>query len=246
MGAPRKVFRIEETPAARVAADGALASERRTGIMPAQVSSREQVSPRELVLQEQVLQELAALRAAFATSPQTSANAGVSGAATGFLTSKLTLIADRLAGGEDSDDGGEAEAGTAPMTRIANELLAVTNGTEQATQKILAAAEAIDQLANNLAAALKGKIEQDLAQDIQDLVIRIFEACNFQDLIGQRVNKVMMTLKFVEDHITSVLDEIKNMSTRPSAEAAQYLHGPRLDEDDGHASQTDIDAIFDT
>src|SRR5271170_256165 len=166
MGAPRKVFRIEETPAARVAADGALASERRTGIMPAQVSSREQVSPREQVLQEQVLQELAALRAAFATSPQTSANAG---AATGFLTSKLTLIADRLAGGEDRDNCGEAEAGTAPMTRIANELLAVTNGTEQATQKILAAAEAIDQLANNLAPALMGKIEQDMAQDIQDL-----------------------------------------------------------------------------
>jgi chemotaxis protein CheZ len=121
----------------------------------------------------------------------------------------------------------------------------VTDGTEQATQRILAAAEEIDQLANNLSAALKGKIEQGLAQDIQDLVVRIFEACNFQDLIGQRVSKVMTTLKSVEDHITSVLDEIKTMSARPSGEA-QYLHGPRLEHDTGHVSQIDIDAIFDT
>jgi chemotaxis protein CheZ len=75
---------------------------------------------------------------------------------------------------------------------------------------------------------------------------RIFEACNFQDLNGQRIDKVMTTLKFVEDHITSVLDEIKTMSTLTSADRAQYLHGPRLEHDPGHVSQLDIDAIFDT
>ena len=80
------------------------------------------------------------------------------------------------------------------MTRIADELDAVTAGTAQATQKILAAAEEIDQLADNLSAALKGRLEQELAQDIADSVLRIFEACNFQDMIGQRVAKVMKTL----------------------------------------------------
>jgi chemotaxis regulatin CheY-phosphate phosphatase CheZ len=238
MAAPRKVFRIEETPAARVAAGGARASERQAETMQAQNLQAQD-------LQAQVLQELAALRSAFATSATPTAKPDISGAATGRLTSELHLIAGRLAGGA-VNDGGEADTGEVPLTRIANELLAVTAGTEQATQKILAAAEEIDQLANNLSAALKGKIEQGLAQDIQDLVIRIFEACNFQDLIGQRVSKVMTTLKFVEDQITSVLDEIKNMSARPSGEAAQYLHGPRLGDDTGHVSQTDIDAIFDT
>jgi chemotaxis protein CheZ len=228
MGAPRKIFRIEETPAARLAASGADASERHTEIM-----------------QAQILQELAALRSAFATPAPEPEKPDIAGAGTGRLTSELNLIAGRLAGGEASD-GDDSETGTVPLTRIANELLAVTNGTEQATQKILAAAEEIDQLANNLSAAFKGKIEQGLAQDIQDLVVRIFEACNFQDLIGQRVSKVMTTLKFVEDHITSVLDEIKNMSTRAPSEAEQYLHGPRLEEDSGHVSQTDVDAIFDT
>jgi chemotaxis protein CheZ len=226
MGAPRKVFRIEETPGARLAADGGDASLRHAEIM-----------------QAQILQELAALRAAFPAAARPDMPPELAGSAAGRLTSELHLIADRLSGGEASNGNG---AGTVPLTRIANELLAVTDGTEQATQKILAAAEEIDQLANNLSAALNGKIEQDLAQDIQDLVIRIFEACNFQDLIGQRVDKVMTTLKFVEDHITSILDEIKTMSARPSAEGGQYLHGPRLEHDTGHVSQLDIDAIFDT
>jgi chemotaxis regulatin CheY-phosphate phosphatase CheZ len=264
MAAPRKVFRIEETPAARVAAGGARASERHTEVMQAQASLEQQALERQVlerqvlehqafqqqalqqqVLQEQVLQELAALRSAFAAPNPQAAKPDISGAATGRLTSELHLIAGRLTG-NGVNNGDDAGTATVPLTRIANELLAVTSGTEQATQKILAAAEEIDQLANNLSAALRGKIEQGLAQDIQDLVIRIFEACNFQDLNGQRVSKVMTTLKFVEDHITSVLDQIKNMSARPSGEAAQYLHGPRLDADGGHVSQTDIDAIFDT
>jgi chemotaxis protein CheZ len=149
---------------------------------------------------------------------------------------------DAVARGERQWLGIEAEH----LTRIAHELEAVTIGTDQATQKILAAAEAIDQLANNLAAALKGKIEQDSAQDISDLVIRIFEACNFQDLIGQRVTKVMAILKILEAHVARVLDEIKNpQPALAGGIGADYLHGPRLDIDRGHVSQNDIDTLFD-
>ena len=63
--------------------------------------------------------------------------------------------------------------------------------------------------------------------------------------IGQRVGKVMTTLKFIEDHVGRVLDEIKNARpTRQSDEAAHYLHGPRLDSDRGHITQSEIDALF--
>ena len=130
------------------------------------------------------------------------------------------------------------------MPRIAHELNAVVEGTERATQKILAAAEEIDAAANNLSAALDGRIEQGLAQDIQDLVIKIFEACNFQDLIGQRVAKVLATLNFVEDHIGLVLEELKTASASRQRHGASALHGPRLDGDPGHASQDDVDAMF--
>lgn len=120
------------------------------------------------------------------------------------------------------------------MTRIADELDAVTAGTAQATQKILAAAEEIDQLADNLSAALKGRLEQELAQDISDSILRIFEACNFQDLIGQRVAKVMKTLK------------LDDAAPAPPTDAAPDLHGPRLDGDVGHLAQREIDAMFES
>ena len=37
-------------------------------------------------------------------------------------------------------------------------------------------------------------------------MVSIFEACNFQDLTGQRIKKVMTTMKFIENHITVMMD----------------------------------------
>lgn len=204
MAEPRKVFRIEEMAAARLpgSPDGAPA----------------------LPHHSEIMQALAALRAAMAAAPYAARADGT--------TERLGIEAAHLA-------------------RIAHELDAVVNGTNEATQKVLAAAEEIDQLANNLSAALKGKIEQGPAQDIRDLVIGIFEACNFQDLIGQRIGKVMTTLKLIEEHVSRALLEIKDappaVSPRhsPHNEAEQYLHGPRLDIDRGHVSQAEIDVMFD-
>jgi hypothetical protein len=48
----------------------------------------------------------------------------------------------------------------------------------------------------------------------------------------------------VEDHIARVLDEIKNPTAATRRDGVQTLHGPRLDSDDGHASQGEIDALF--
>jgi chemotaxis protein CheZ len=217
MPAPRKTFRIEETAVAPPARGGDDA--------PAPLHHGE------------IMEALGALRAMMGAVPQVRAQPPASqvpesAAATARLASELNLIA-----------GSRTQLPVAHLTRIADELQAVISGTEQASQKILAAAEEIDQLANNLSAALKGKIEQGLAQDISDLVIGIFEACNFQDLIGQRITKVMTTLEAIEDHVSEVLDEINEAATPPSA-TAQYLHGPRLDGDSGHVSQAEIDAMF--
>jgi chemotaxis protein CheZ len=227
MAAPRKVFRIEETAATRLG----------ECIEDAQAPLRH----------IELMQELAALRATLAELPprqpaRTDAPADVE---TKRLTSELNLIAGAIGGNEpDGDQHTGSQTPVVPMTRIAHELEEVVTSTEQATQKVLAAAEAIDQVANNLTAALKGKFEQGLAEDIRDLVIRIFEACNFQDLAGQRVAKALATLNFVEDHVSRVLEEIKNPSTAARRNGAQLLHGPRLGIDQGHVSQAEIDAMF--
>jgi chemotaxis protein CheZ len=93
-----------------------------------------------------------------------------------------------------------------------------------------------------------------LSEEIQERVVAIFEACNFQDLTGQRISKVMNTMKFIEKHIMEMMeiwggvDAIKAhappiVDTREGD--AKLLNGPKLDGDDGHASQNDIDALFD-
>jgi hypothetical protein len=51
-------------------------------------------------------------------------------------------------------------------------------------------------------------------------------------------------LRFVEDHIVRVLDEIKNPTTATGQDGVQTPHGPRLAGDNGHASQDEIDALF--
>ncbi len=136
-----------------------------------------------------------------------------------------------------------------PPARMMRELDAVVVSAEQATQLILGAGEAIDDAANTLSASLKDPQEQALAQDIRENVQRIFEACNFQDLTGQRIFKVLETLKFVEARVAQMMEIWGGTDAFKSLEAAQpkrgvTLHGPKLEGDLGHASQQDVDAIF--
>lgn len=137
------------------------------------------------------------------------------------------------------------------ITRVTSELEAVIDGTEQATNQILKSAEFIDEAARNLSALLKNNYEKNLAQDIQDRVTGIFEACNFQDLTGQRISKVVATLNMVEDHLArmteiwSVIERFNAETVEPaSANGEGLLSGPALEGDAGHASQDEIDKLF--
>jgi chemotaxis protein CheZ len=135
------------------------------------------------------------------------------------------------------------------MAHAAGKLGAAVEGMEKATLKILKSTEVIDDSAKALAAALKADYQRGLAQDIQDQVVKIYEACNFQDLAGQRIGNVIATLNLIEDQVAGILDRCQ---TRPDdAPAARpssghgLLNGPRLDGASGHTSQSDIDALFD-
>jgi len=139
------------------------------------------------------------------------------------------------------------------MAKVNGELGAVVGGTEQATQQILEATEAIDQAASALSKNVSADQQKLLSEEIQERVVSIFEACNFQDLTGQRISKVMHTMKFIEQHINEMMniwggvDAIK-AHVPPIVDNregdARLLNGPKLDGDAGHASQDDIDALF--
>lgn len=140
------------------------------------------------------------------------------------------------------------------MARVTGELGAVVGGTEEATQQILEAAEAIDQAATALRKATSPDQQIQLSEEIQDRVVGIFEACNFQDLTGQRISKVMTTMKFIEHHINVMMDiwggvDAIKLHAPPIIDTRvgddRLLNGPKGPDDEGHASQDDIDALFD-
>src|SRR5207237_2698104 len=84
------------------------------------------------------------------------------------------------------------------MAKVNGELGAVVGGTEQATQQILEATAAIDQAATALSKNISPDQQKLLSEDIQERVVAIFEACNFQDLTGQRTSTAMNTMKLIE------------------------------------------------
>jgi chemotaxis protein CheZ len=139
------------------------------------------------------------------------------------------------------------------MSRVTHELDAIVDGTEQATEGILAAAEGIDQIASQLSAKLKNAQDRGAVDDIQQKIVTIFEHCNFQDLTGQRITKVVNTLKFIEERIVRMMDiwggleSFKDIPVDTIAAAegdAALLNGPKLAGESGHATQDDIDALF--
>ena len=135
---------------------------------------------------------------------------------------------------------------------VSDQLDAVVEATENATHAILEATEKIDDLAQRLSAHVDQE-DRQLVDEIGEHVIAIFEASNFQDLTGQRITKVVNTLKFVEERINSMIeiwgvDTLKEIA--PKAQLNQdidddksLLNGPQL-KNEG-ISQDDIDALFD-
>jgi chemotaxis protein CheZ len=139
------------------------------------------------------------------------------------------------------------------MVKVTNELDAIVDGTENATESILAAAEQIDTVAADLAASLMQDQNRAQASDIQDQVVKIFEACNFQDLTGQRITKVVRTLAFIEDRVNRMMtiwggiEEFRGLAPEDQKvdEDAALLNGPALPDDSSKVGQDDIDALFD-
>jgi chemotaxis protein CheZ len=140
------------------------------------------------------------------------------------------------------------------MRRVAGELDAVVGATEQATTSILAAVEEIETNANMLRAAGIDKGNNDHLGAILDRVVSLYEACNFQDLTGQRINKIVNVLKFVEERLDKMIgvwggldafkDLVQQEGTSSDDEESGLLNGPKLDDDEGHVAQSDIDDLF--
>lgn len=135
-----------------------------------------------------------------------------------------------------------------------SELDAVVSATEQATDTILTASEKIDSAAAHLGSTAVDDGSRNQAEDIAEQVVNIFEACNFQDITGQRITKVVQALQFIDERVGRMMEiwgganDLAAFAPQPGEDDEcpdqALLNGPALEEHYGHASQDDIDALF--
>ena len=133
---------------------------------------------------------------------------------------------------------------------VTQELDAIVTATESATNAILESAEKIDGLAEHIQSPGGEAIASQTASDIREIVIGMFEACNFQDITGQRISKVVKTLQFIEERVNKMIEiwgpeTFDDLPPPPEVEKEgedRLLNGPAL-ENQG-VSQADIDKLF--
>ncbi len=123
-----------------------------------------------------------------------------------------------------------------------DQLDAIVEATEEATGTILDAAEKIETEAGKHGAPA-----------ITEQVVRIFEACSFQDLTGQRIGKVVTALKHIEDRLDRMIEvfgaEVRQARNDDAGAAKSdpgddksLLNGPQLPSEANR--QDEIDALL--
>lgn len=128
-----------------------------------------------------------------------------------------------------------------------DELDAIGSHLEDATGTILDACEELESLGDDL--------EGDANERLNTIVTNIYEACNFQDLTGQRITKIVTTLQNIEKRIELLLrafghepgqtgntSKLKAELADSRSEDEKLLNGPQVPQNAN--SQEDIDALF--
>lgn len=134
-----------------------------------------------------------------------------------------------------------------------DELDAVIEATEVATNSIMEAAEMIEGVAE--------EVTDEQADILSQAVTQIYEACSFQDITGQRIHKVVGALIEIERKVETVVEKFgpdretrdalkrQRQADKENAEAGateineeDLLQGPQLTENAN--SQDDIDALL--
>jgi chemotaxis protein CheZ len=124
------------------------------------------------------------------------------------------------------------------------ELGAIVQATEQATNTIMECAEALMGADASDPAAYKALVDEKM--------MIIFEACSFQDITGQRVSKVVSTLQHIEQRVARFADvmkvkDLEGFITEKERESNArkeklLLNGPQLAGEG--VDQSDVDKMF--
>lgn len=134
---------------------------------------------------------------------------------------------------------------------MGDQLDAIVQATETATNTIMECSEKNDDAVLKIREKTDDPEIHALLDSINNNSGDVFEACSFQDITGQRVNKVIKSVTYVEERVNSLIDvmgresmdAIEVSTESQKTEDEKLLEGPQL-EGKG-LSQDDIDSLFD-
>lgn len=135
------------------------------------------------------------------------------------------------------------------FNKASKQLGAIVAATESATHDILMASEEVEEIVNQFVEAHPDDDgAASLAEDVGGRIVRILEACSFQDITGQRVTKVIKIIDFIEQRMHALIElwgaaEFEHMPVADEDDDSdELLEGPQLE--NAGISQDDIDALF--
>jgi chemotaxis protein CheZ len=127
-----------------------------------------------------------------------------------------------------------------------DELDAIVAHTASATDSILEVCEALDGIGELLGKEGASPACADASTRLQEATTRIYEACSFQDITGQRITKVVATLKAIETKVSMLVEAFggRAQGATPVARTpdADLLNGPQLPAN--AMDQSDIDRLL--
>ena len=124
-----------------------------------------------------------------------------------------------------------------------DELDAVVSHTATATNEILDCCETLE--------GLQARLSGTDAETLSDAVTRIYEACSFQDITGQRIGKVVSALKLIEKRVAAVTQSFGRGNAPPPGPDApvaaltqgqELANGPQLP--GSGTSQAEVDRLL--
>lgn len=189
------------------------------------------------LLQEAVLSELQAAADKQGKIPLKLVNKVIAklrfGSEISTLRSELQEIATKLSEATEETLSISA-APKGGLAAAADELSAAKKTAEDAANKIIDAAETLQELIS----------KSPLAANItaNDAIMDIITACNFQDLSGQRINKVTLVLEHIRPRIENLVAILVQGEKLTTSGEVDLLGGPQMP--DTAPSQDDIDALF--
>lgn len=149
------------------------------------------------------------------------------------------LASIRRPGHEDEDH----------FLRMADQLDAIVESTEEATNTIMTSMEDIDGLIAQAKAKVADPAALALLDQVTDKANAVFEACSFQDLTGQRVTKVVKSLQFLEERVNIIIkmwgrEELEKVVVELQEQDPEkaMMHGPQRK--GAGVSQSEVDKLL--